>query len=382
MAYKIEKLPNGKYKIRVWSKLDIFGKKKSKQISNISGITTATKLAKELELQINDNYLQEDFQFNPDIKLSQLEQLYYNEREKKISPTTLHNSFKQNREKILAYFGNLKVRNINTYVVQKFIDEQQETTKYKKKTIKNFVGYLQAVINWGVNNNFVEYNRIKKLNYIDDEEEFEATTLSIEQITEILPKMKKEYYNIYIPSLITILTSARRGEVLGLRWEDLDFENHTISFVKNKITAGGKTEVRNKLKTTKSKRINPMADFLKDELIEHKKFCYQNSNQVCSNVFIGEISPDYLTHTLHDFILKEFNIDMREHDLRHTFSQLIEDNEDIIIAKSEMMGHSNLITTKAVYTRPSFVRKMRIANILGEMLREAMCAKKCAITKN
>lgn len=371
MAYSIDKLKNEKFKIRVWSKPDEFGKKKSKQVSNIPTYTQAEKLAKEIEFKLEEEN-NRGTQFDPNIKFSKLEEMYYNERKTKISPATLYGSFDYCRKIVLKYFGDFKVLNINSYVTQKFIDLQQERG-LKQKTVKNFVTYLKATINWGVNNDIIDSNRIKKVNYAEDEEEFEATTLSLDQIVKILPVLKKKCYNIYIPTLITILTSARRGEVLGLTWNNIDFDNKTINFTNNKIMAGGQVVDRKKLKTTKSKRLVPMADFLSDELKAHRKF--SSSEQVCSNTFMGDIYPDYLTHKLHEFLIEEFNIDMREHDLRHTFSQLIEENEDIIIAKSQMMGHSNIYTTMNIYTRPSFSRKARLANSLGELIREAMCAK-------
>lgn len=376
MNYQIEKQKNGKFKVRVWSKPSVFGKRISKQVSNITGITAAKKLAKEISYKINETN-----NINTDkITFNTLEELYFEERKNKISPTTLHSSFKYNREKVKNYLGNLKIKDISTPIIQKFIDIEQ-SKGLRKKTVKNYVSYILAVINWGVNNDYIEYNKIKKLNYIDDDEEFEATTLNIEQISNILSKLKHDCYNLYIPTLITILTSARRGEVLGLKWKDIDFENNTIHFRKNLVNINGKPILKNKLKTKTSKRVIPMALFLKEELLKHKtKFTSTNiSEQVCSNIFIGEITPDYLTHMLHDYILNNFNIDMREHDLRHNFSQLIEDNEDLLIEKSKMMGHSNLQTTKLIYTKKSFSKMERITNALGEMIRKLMCANKCAI---
>ena len=370
---KIDKQKNGKYTIRVWSKRDDFGKRRSKCIKDISGIVAARKIASETSYELEESNI------NKDLTFCEADDLYFAERKSKVSPSTLNGLFKNERLRIRDYFGNVKIKNINTKMVQDYIDKEQ-AKGLKKKTVQNRVWYLKAVLNWAVNQDFLEYNRIKKLAFRDDEEEFEPTTLSLSQTAKILSKMRTDYYNLYIPTLISVLTSARRSEALGLTWDDIDFENNIINFRKSLITIDGKSVLKHNLKTKTSKRQVPMANFLREELLYHKAhFCLRDFDcQVCSNVFIGEISPDYITHSLHDMVLNTFHIDMREHDLRHTFSQIIYENEDLLLDKSKMMGHSNTITTSKIYTKKTISDHFcNIVNAMGEILREE-CAKNCA----
>lgn len=374
MNYKIEKQKNGKFKIRIWTKRDELGKRKTKQISNISGITYAKKLAEELSYSLEEN--------KEDITFLKLDDLYYEERKNKVSITTLNSSYIYERKKAREYLGNIKANKINTSIIQQFIDKEQNKG-LKKKTVKNQVAYILAVLNWGVNYEYLDYNRVKKLKYKEDEEEFEATTLNLDQIAKLLNTLQTKYYNLYIPTLISILTSARRGETLGLTWDDIDFQNKLIYFKHNVVNIKGKPVTKNTLKTKSSKRVLAMADFLKEELLKHKeKFAIPNiDNHVCSNIFIGQITPDYLTHAYHDFMKKEYNIDMREHDLRHNFSQNIADNEILLIEKSKMMGHSTTYITQNVYTKHNVNERMfYIVNILANEIKQKMCAKKCAIS--
>lgn len=368
---KIDKQDDGRYKVRVWAKRDVFGKRKSKQVKDISGITAAKKLGKELGFELDEGLYKNDLTFN------QLDDLYYKERQNKVSPATLSTTFTNERNLAREHFGKVKAKLITTKMVQDYADAQLNV---RQKTVKNRVAYVFAVLNWAVNEDFLDFYRIKKIHYVEDEEEFEATTLTLDQLAEILAYMKTGYYNLYIPTLISALTTARRSEALGLTWEDIDFENNNIYLRKGMIEAQNKTIVRNKLKTKTSKRVLPMADFLKDELLEHKtKYCLHKDGQVCSNIFNGTIEPDYVTHSFHDMVLAKFNIDMREHDLRHTANQIMYENEDMLYERSKMMGHSNPSTTDRVYTKHTVSdRTRRIVNAFGEELRERMCAKKCA----
>ena len=127
MSYKIDKQPNGQYKVRVWSKEDSLGKIKTKQISNISGITSAKKIAKEIEYELEENI--------NDISFLKLDDLYFEERKTKVSPTTLNTVYKHNRQIIRDYLGNIKANKINTAIIQRFIDKEQNKG-LKKKTVK------------------------------------------------------------------------------------------------------------------------------------------------------------------------------------------------------------------------------------------------------
>ncbi len=370
--YKIEKQENGKFKIRVWSKRDALGKRKSKQESNISGYTAAKKRAQELEYELEEDIV--------DMTFLKLDDLYHEERKDKVSITTLHTSYKYDRERARNFLGNIKAKKINSAVIQKFIDMEQKQG-LKKKTVQNHVAYIIAVLNWGVNYDKLDFNRVKKLNYKDDDEEFEATTLELDQLADMLVFLKENFYNLYIPTLVSILTGARRGETLGLTWDDIDFENNLICFQNNLVNIEGKPVSKKSLKNKKKKKFVAMADFLKEELLEHKAEIAipQLDNHICSNYYTGQITPDYLTHAFHDFMLKKYNIEMREHDLRHTFSQLIYDNEILLIEKSKMMGHSDTQITKNVYTKHKVNQRMFfIVNTLGEELKSLMCAKRCA----
>ncbi|MBQ8845061.1 MAG: site-specific integrase [Clostridia bacterium] len=364
MSYKIELQENGKYRVRAWGKKDIFGKTQTKQVSNISGLTTAKKLALELEYEVKGDFI--------DITFNKLDDLRFEERKNKLSPTTLNTVYKLDRNIARTYFGKVKVKDITTRALQKFIDEYQNKG-LKKKTVKNYVTYILSVINWGVNYDYISSNNIKKLNYKEDEEEFESTTLELEEIATILKDLKTNYYNLYIPTLIAVMTGARRGEVLGLTWENIDFENNIIYFKNNMITTNGKSYLKKSLKTKSSKRAIPLSNFLKEELLEHKNNYFPDI-QVCSNLFLNEIKPDYFTHKFHDYLLSKHNINMREHDLRHTFSQLIRDNEELIINKSKIMGHSDIQITKNIYTRNSINQNMfNMVNSLGDEIKRLMC---------
>lgn len=352
MSYSIEKTPDKKYRIRVWGPINEFGKRVTKQKSNIPTAGAAKALALEIDEQLKSEGTYNEYTYK------QLYDLYMENKLKNLSPTTIKNK-ETTRKRVLEKWGNVKAKNINTRNCQEWVNSlekmkniHQKNQRLKKATIQEYVKQLNTVLNWAVGQNFLDVNRIRKIEYLPDEEPFEATILNAEDIGKILKSIKKDCYNIYIPVLISLLADPRRGEVLALDKNlSLNFDNDTIQIKRNAIQVQDKTIIKNNLKTKSSKRILSMSDFLKHEILEHIKLNQNlNSNFLCDNIFIGEVKPSYVTHKFKDFMLEKFNINMRFHDLRHNFNQLCYEGGVDSKTRSQMLGHSNQKITNQVYT--------------------------------
>lgn len=355
MSYKIEKQPNGLYKIRVWGTENEFGKIPTKQVSNINSKAVARDKAITIEEELNNiSNTSKDYTFK------ELNELYHQAMDKNLSPNT-KNSNKSRRETTLKYWGNVKANCINTKNVQEWINklEQQENphkkgTCLKKASVQEYVKILKTTINWAVDNELLDYSRIKKLTYKEDEEEFEPTILTPQQLKEILIAIKQKCYNIYIPTLVSLYADPRRGEILALTYNDINFEQGYIPLKKTAYEEDGEIKIKNKLKSKTSKRIVALSDFVKQEILEHKKLnCAKDTDKICDNIFIGELRPRYVSRNFHEFVKSEFGIDMRFHDLRHNFNQMCFENGIDLSTRSQLLGHSNEKITNTIYTHYS-----------------------------
>lgn len=373
MATEIKQLKNGTYSVRVYAKhKDALGKRKSKYQSGIKSVATARILAKEFEEEL-ERYVDDDF------TLAEANEMYLLSRESKVEPTTFAR-FKFVYKPIIERLGHIKIKNINNRVVQSYVDDRQKDKsknskeRIKKATVEREVRYIKTIINWLIANDYLEYNKIKRIEYTPDEEEFEATTLSIEQVADVLKNLKMNYYNLYIPVLISVTTSARRGEALALKWSDIDWVNNTITFHSNFVEVGNKTVDKSKMKTKSSRRIIAMCDFLRGELLEHQNICVGlNSDYVCATPFSSDVpmTPSNLTKKYHKYILDTYGIHMRLHDLRHTFNQLAYENGVDISTRAMIMGHSNEKLTQKVYTHNSILKSKEATNKLGNKIAES-----------
>lgn len=201
-------------------------------------------------------------------------------------------------------------------------------------------------------------------------------------------------------SVFTVLlgTGCRVGEIVGLRWEDCDFDENMISINHNLIYRqqdSGKCEYH--ITTPKSKagiRIIPMLSEVKEALLKEKSnqmqtgfnhtvidgykgFIFKNRygnclNAHCINRAIERISRDYNKEESKKAekekrepeLLPHFSV----HNLRHTFCTRFCENETNLKIIQEIMGHADISTTMNIYNEATRDKKIEsFANLEGKI---------------
>lgn len=189
--------------------------------------------------------------------------------------------------------------------------------------------------------------------------------------------------------LLALFTGPRQGELLALKWSDVDFHNKTININKTfkniaVVTKNGRGKskgITQTPKTVKGIRVIPLPQFLIPKLKEYK--LHQNSQKmlmgtnyidtdlIFTNKFGGHLDSSNIRKKLKK-LLKTNNIpDRRFHDLRHTYAtRLFELGEDPKVVQ-ELLGHSNLSVTLDTYTHVLDSLKTKAINKL-DLLYEDM----------
>ena len=129
---------------------------------------------------------------------------------------------------------------------------------------------------------------------------------------------------------ISFYTGARRGEVLALRWKDIDFENNIINIVQNKIRKVDGT----KIKETKNKRSR---NFVAPQILMTKiKEIYNNQNK---DDLIFDYYPATYTKMWQKFIKRNNLKYITLHDLRHTNGSILASKGVDIVTIAKRLGH-------------------------------------------
>ena len=196
----------------------------------------------------------------------------------------------------------------------------------------------------------------------------EMKTLPIEQLTSFLREAKES--GVFEMYYVELATGLRRGELLGLKWEDIDLENGSLR-VKRQIARIGGEIVEAPLKTKNAYRTLPLADDTIQVLKQQKKKV-GSSPWVFPSPTGGPISPDSVLHMLHR-VLKRAGLPMvRFHDLRHTFATLALQNGVDIKTVSGMLGHFSAGFTLDTYAHVTTAAQKEAAKAMGKVLANAL----------
>lgn len=269
-------------------------------------------------------------------------------KEKKLSPTTL-NGYKVNINHINKYIGEVDLGKLKLIDVQEMLDELSQSG-LKHRTVKYIWRTLHAALEYAVRNEMAEKNVSKGVEIAEDEEKFEVVVYSAEDLKRLILLLREQEHPLYPAVLLASMRGLRRGECLGLRWSDIDFEKG-IAYIRNNYVVVNKKAYHKKVKTKDSERIISIDGFVAEELKAYKEKL--NSKGIIQT-YVCEIdgklpNPSHISRWLKEF-QKANNLPLcRFHDLRHTFAVLqLEFGTDLDTLK-RLLGHSKLGITSDLY---------------------------------
>ena len=144
----------------------------------------------------------------------------------KLSPTT-YESYRRNIDKyIIQQLGNVKLSNLLPLQLQSFYNNL--STTLSNTSIVYIHRILHSSLNQAMKWDLVVRNVADNVE-VPKKNKYNATILNSEQLAKLIEVIKDTY--IYIPVMIAISTGMRRGEVLGLMWENIDLDNATLKVV-------------------------------------------------------------------------------------------------------------------------------------------------------
>lgn len=195
----------------------------------------------------------------------------------------------------------------------------------------------------------------------------EMKTLTADQLASFLREAKES--GVYEMYYLELATGLRRGELLGLKWDDIDLANGVIH-VRRQIARINGDVVEAPLKTKNAYRtlsIGPDAVSILKTLCINAK-----NNYVFPSPTGGPISPDSVLHMLHRVLTRAGLPKVRFHDLRHTFATLALQNGVDVKTVSGMLGHFSAGFTLDTYAHVTTAAQRHAANTIGTVLSGAL----------
>lgn len=220
-----------------------------------------------------------------------------------------------------GYFKDKNAQGVTAKSLEDLKDYLLNKRRLKNSTVNRYSALLSKAFNLGIANKLIKENPVSFISKLK-EQNFKVRFLTREEEARLF-KFLPEYLK---PIVTTALqTGMRRGEILGLKWSNIDFEYRFIELLETK--------------SGKSRKI-PISDKLMDifeKLPKVSEYVFVNAE---TNKPYKDIKKSWKK------ALKEAHIEnFRFHDLRHTVAtRLAESNIDLVVVK-EILGHADIQTT-------------------------------------
>lgn len=278
---------------------------------------------------------------------------------------------------IIPALGVYKVQDIKPVHAQilsrNLLDNLEQSTAHKIYAI------AKLIMNHAVNLDLVAVNPLKKVSVTKDSKR-RIETWTFDQLKHFLEITKKHdlfYYRIFV---LAAYTGMRKGEILGLRKEDVDLEKQVV-YIKQSIAETKKGVQVSPLKTPSSYRqvaIDPfLISILKEQIHKNNEYKlklgpeYQDNGLVFCHVDGMLYRPTSLNRPFNRFIELSGVPKIRFHDLRHTHASLLLElnvNPKIV---ADRLGHSSVKITLDTYSHVSIGLQSDVANLFSDKARKA-----------
>ena len=181
--------------------------------------------------------------------------------------------------------------------------------------------------------------------------------------------------------ILLIYTGLRRGELCGLEWKDIDFDNQTMSVQRNSLYLPDKGIYTDTTKTRSSMRVIKLpavaCQLLKDHKVWQNKERLQlgdqwhNTDRLFTQWDGNPIHPDTVSGWFAKFIKKTDLPPVTLHSLRHTNATLLIANKADIRTVSQRLGHAQTSTTVNIYAHAIQSADAAAAEVLDDILNPA-----------
>lgn len=267
--------------------------------------------------------------------------------------------------------GEIKLSNLRSSNIQAFYNKLLNVNGLSPKTVKNIHGVLHKALDQAVELEYIKSNPSTKCK-LPKATSKEIHPMETEEITKFLQLIEKDRFrNLFYT---TLFVGLRRGEVLGLTWDCVDFENSTITInkqLKKDTHYAGFRYILDSTKNSKSRTIRvatPVMAVLADqkrwqqEASERAGIAWNNEmNLVFTNELGRYLSHDIVYKSYKKIVTELGRPDLKLHDLRHTYATISLEAGDDIKTLQGNLGHATASFTLDRYGHISENMKLKSA---------------------
>ena len=291
-----------------------------------------------------------------------------------IKPTT-YGGYQMNVQKAIAPYFRKKgilLRELTAADINEFYAEQIK--RVKGMTVTKFHANISKALKYAVQKDYIPFSFMEKVKR-PKVERYVGKFLKQSEAVELFETVKGNKLELGV--IFGAFYGLRRSEIVGLRWESINFEANTIT-IEHTVTVAnidGKTVIiaGDTTKTKSSYRTLPLIPSIRAKLLtvqteqeKNRKLCGKSYNKaeghyIYTDALGNRIKPDYLSGEFPKFLEKNGLRKMRFHDLRHSCASLLLANGVSLKEIQEWLGHSDFSITANIYAHLDYNSKVASA---------------------
>lgn len=389
----IRKRSNGSYEVRYTEGFDLSGK----QIQRSKSFKTERE-ANEFRIKTL-NQINEGTYVSPNKMLFKEWAIFYlNHHTSNLKDLTKKSYEDRLRLHIIPAIGNVKLCKLTSFVVQDFVDGLGRKTDERKalspKTIKCIHGVLHKVLGKAVELGYLQRNPADGCT-LPEVELPEVEPLSNIKTAEFLKAIKNDTYNqVY---MLALFMGLRQGEILGLAWDCINWENNVITIKRQLIRKRDYKIIENTDDDDKKYKITSVKDkdaryiCVDDEIMEIFRSRLEEQKEQRKRagdlwyepfpnlVFENEFGKNFAHSTVRKHFKKsvaEIGLpEERFHNLRHNYTARALEAGDDVTTVQKNLGHATADFTLKVYAHGTTEAQIKSAKNINDrikMLKELM----------
>lgn len=371
-------IKNGKYQI-VLNLTDSNGKRKQKWISTGLDVKGNKRNAEKLLREKLEEY--EDYQvINSDIMFHNYLLHWLECVKNNIDIITYQSYSSVVNSHIIPYFKTnpCRLSKLNREIIQDYIDFKATNGRLDgkgglaPKTIREQKLIIQLASKEAIKEKLISVNPCEFVK-LPKAARREATFYNQDELEQLFQKSRNE--KLYPLIYITVIYGLRRSEVLGLKWDSVNFQNKTVT-IKHTVVRHNSVVRKDTTKTASSYRIYPMDDEVEKlllqvkytEEINRKTFadCYIENDYIFKWENGMPYNPDYITSKFSKILKNNDLPHIRFHDLRHSCASLLITKGFSLKDIQDWLGHADFSTTANFYAHLDIGRKKSIAQSMSK----------------
>ncbi len=332
----------------------------------------AEKLAQEYAFEF-ERHCKGYTQLNENMRFSELADWYFeNYAPVELKEGTVYNYKSAYNNHIKPVLGNVRVKDINTPRLTQFV----QSLKLQPETVRKIYVVVQSIFHRGVEQGFIRDTPCRNVILPKNRSKKKKPVLDEEQTSRFMKLIEEKKCDPDIKRIIKVLlyTGMRCGECLALSWNDINFEEMTISIEHNLADVGGKHWLTTP-KTESSIRTIGMSQALADIFREQKKYQEQLIEALGEDFSHPEIvftsaSGNYRDRSSLGTSLKRFlrgtEFDfLTLHSLRHCNATLLLNSGVDLKVVSDHLGHCDIGVTANIYADVLKSTKAKVADLVS-----------------